>query len=362
MQSSAISQSGHVLSLYASGREPLPLRAGEIVTADVLSVGSDNAATIRLKNTVLEVQTDVALKKGDTLTLRVEKQENTVYLRLAGNAFEQPDSVKSALVSALSGFEKLKPAAEGMARLVNLLSRLPEPLKENLPEVDIISRFLLQIEHLSANAMKDMVQNGGVFFETKLRVLALGLEAEGGAVDIEAGRIIAGDLKASLLRLKDTFLAPAVLEQVRSRISPDELLGALNTVLRNIEFYQLQSKLSDSLQFFLPLVWRQLKDGEIIVRQYDHGKPGERSYACTVNLDLERAGKVRVNLAYQAGYVHVTCAAENSAFSRLFQDGSDLLAGQFSASGLRLGHLAVHHEPQIDFRRNHAPEGLSIRV
>ena len=75
-----------------------------------------------------------------------------------------------------------------------------------------------------------------------------------------------------------------------------------------------------------------------------------------------RAGKVRVNLAYQAGYVHVTCAAENSAFSRLLQAESDDLAARFSASGLRLGHLAVHHEPKIDFRRNHASEGLSIRV
>jgi hypothetical protein len=85
-------------------------------------------------------------------------------------------------------------------------------------------------------------------------------------------------------------------------------------VLRNIEFCQLQSKLSDSLQFFLPLVWQQLKDGEIIIREYDRGDPGELSYACTVNLDLERAGRVRVNLAYQSGQVQVTCAAENRSF------------------------------------------------
>jgi hypothetical protein len=363
MQSSPLSQAAQIFSLCTSGREALPFRAGEIVTADVLSVRSDNTATIRLKNTVLEVQIDIPLQKGDTLTLRVEKQENTVYLRLAGNAVEQPDSIKSALASALSGFEKLKPATEGMIRLVGLLSTIPGPLKANLPEIDIINRFLLQIERLSGSTIKEIVENGGVFFETKLRVLALGLDAEGGAAaDLEAGRIIANDLKASLLRLKDTFLAPAVLEHIRSRVSPDELLGALNTVLRNIEFYQLQSKLSDSLHFFLPLVWQQLKDGEIIVRQYDHGKPGERSYSCTVQLDLERAGKVRVNLAYQAGRVHVTCAAENSDFSRLLQAESDGLAAQFSASGLRFGHLAVHHEPKIDFRRSHVSQGLSIRA
>jgi hypothetical protein len=249
-----------------------------------------------------------------------------------------------------------------MVRLTALLATLPEALRKNMPEIDIISRFLLRIDDLSGQTLRDMVENGGVFFESKLRILALGMEDDGVAADIEAGRIIAGDLKASLLRLKDLFLAPAVLEHLRSRVSVDELLGSLNTVLRNIEFYQLQSKLTDSLQFFLPLVWQELRDGEIIVREYDHGKPGERSHVCTVCLDLDRIGKVRVHLQYQAGYVHVSCAAEHKGFSDALRDGADLLKGQFEATGLRLGHLAVHHEPAIDLRRNHSGEGLSIRA
>jgi hypothetical protein len=308
------------------------------------------------------VQSDVPLQKGDTLTLRVERQENAIYLRLGGNIpGQQVESVKGTILAALNSFEGLKPATAALMRLADLLSKLPESLRQNLPEIDIVGRFLLQIDNLSGKTMKDIVQNGGIFFETKLRILALGLEADGG-VDIEAGRIITDDLKATLLRLKDTFLAPAVLEHLRSSVSPDELLGALNMVLRNIEFYQLQSKLSDSLQFFLPLVWKQLKDGEIIVREYDRGDPGERSYACTVNLELEHIGKIRVVLVYEAGYVHVTCAAEDKRFSQLFQEGMDMLEKQFRSSGLRLGHLAVHHEPTIQFQRNPAEEEFSIRV
>lgn len=346
-----------------SGKETLPLRAGEIVTAEVLNVGASNDATVRLKSAVLDVQTDVPLQKGDTLTLRVERQENAVYLRLAGNAAEQQvGSVMGTVLVALNRFEGLRPGTEGMAKLVEMLSKLPESLRQILPEIDIISRFLLQIDNVSGKTMKDLVQNGGVFFETKLRILALGLEAEGAAADIEARRIIANDLKASLLRLKDAFLAPAVLERLRSSVSPDELIGALNTVLHNIEFYQLQSKLTDSLQLFLPLVWQQLKDGEIIIREYDSGNPGERSYACTGNLDLDRTGKVRVVLVYQTGCVHVTFAAEDSGFSRLLQDGADVLEQQFRSSGLRLRHVTVHHEPNIQFQSNVIDEGLSIRV
>ncbi len=361
MNAIPIRQTGQLLSLFTNGTETLPLAAGEIVTAEVLGTGAGNVATVRLKNAVLDVQTDVSLRKGDLLTLRVEKQENAVYLRLTGSA-DQSASVRNAALSALAGFEKLKPATESITELVSLLSRLPEGLRENLPEIDVISSFLLQIDRLSGKTLKGMVENGGVFFESKLRILAYGLEADGMTADIEAGRIIAGDLKAALLRLKDTLLSPSVLESLSTRVSTGDLLSALNAVLRNIEYCQLQSKLTDSLHFFLPLVWQQLKDGEIIMREYDHGKQGERSYACTVSLDLERAGKVRVDMLFQGGYIHVTCAAENSGFSQILQDGAQALEGQFKASGIRLGHLSVRHEPGLDLRKEYKGGGLSIRA
>ncbi len=363
MQGSRMPSEGKVFSLFVIGTEKLSLRAGELVSGEVRSVGPNDAATVRLKNAVVAVQTDVPLREGDRLTLRVERQENAISLRLGRKApNRQAGSVQEAIRSALDGFEDLMPGSEALMQLTDVLSKLPESLKQNLPEIDIIGRFLLRIDTVSGRTMKEVVQNGGVFFETKLRILALGLEADGAAADIEAGRIIAGDLKASLLRLKDTLLAPAVLEHVRTSVNPDDLLGALNAVLRNIEFYQLRSKLSDSLQFFLPLVWKQLTDGEIIMREYGHGEPGARSYACTVNVELEGIGKIRVLLAYQAGAVQVTCTAEDKRLSELFREGADMLEMQFRSSGLRLGHLSVYHAPRIEFPRNASSEEFSIRV
>lgn len=360
MQGSSIAQTSQVLSLFIGGKETLPLHAGEIVTAEVMRSGADNSATIKVKNTVLNVQTDVQVHKGDLLTLRVERQENTVYLRLAGQVSES-DSVEKALQSVLSRFEGLGSGTEGMARLISSLASLPQTIKAGLPEIDLINRFLLEMTNVSGKTLRDAVENGGVFFEAKLRILALGMEAEGDTAGIEAGRIIANDLKGSLLKLKDALLAPGILESAKSRINPDELMGALNTVLHNIEYYQVQSKLTDSLQFFLPLVWKQLRDGEIIMKQYQHGKPGEHSSACTVNLDLERVGKVRVHLLVQNRYVHVTCAAENSEMTKLLQDGADLLKEQFGSAGIRLGYLSVVHQQKIDFE-GMQPEGLSIRA
>ncbi len=349
MQGSPISQTGQVYTLSISGREVLPLRAGETVTAEVLHLGPDNTATIRLKNSSLDVQADVPLQKGDTFLLRVERQQTAVYLRLAGNAAPSVDEVKSTVLGSLNDFRKLGPGTEAMSRLVDLLKLMPRHIQENLPEIDIINRFLLQIDLLGGKTLQEVVKNGGVFFETKLRILALGMEADGTAADIEAGRIIASDLKASLLRLKDTFLSPVIMKCLKDTIRPDELSDALNTVLRNIEFCQLKSKLTDSLWFFLPLIWKELKDGEVILRESDQGRPGGNAYSCTINLDLERAGKVRVNLLFQGGYVHVNCAAEDGNFSRVLRGGADVLEQRFRASGLRLGNLSVYHQPEINF-------------
>ncbi len=363
MQGSAIPRAGKVFSLFVNGAEDPSLRAGELVTAEVLRAGPYGAATIRLKNAVVETRTAVPLQKGDTLTLRVERQENTIHLRLGGDApDQQARSVTRAPLSAFNSFEGIKPGLETLARLTALLLKLPESLRQNLPEIEIIRGFLLEIDDLSGKTVKDAVQNGGVFFETKLRILALGLEADGAVAEIGEGRIIANDLKASLLRLKDTLLAPAFLERLRSSLDPDDLLSAVNAALRSIEFYQLQSKLSDSLRFFLPLLWKQLRDGEIIVREYDPGRPDELSYACTMSLDLEQAGKIRVLLVYQAGAIRIACAAGNEHFSRLFREGVDVLEERFRSSGLRLGHCAVYHEPEQEFSRTPAAAGFSITM
>jgi hypothetical protein len=361
MQQSPITQVGHLFTLVMGAKDALPLRAGEVVSATVLRVNPDNTAAVRVKDTVLAVQTEIPLEPGTTVSLRVERQENTIYLRLAGNSAEGADSVKNALLPLMNSFGKIGSGTESMARLVELLNALPASLKENLPEIAIINRFLVQVEQLSGATLKDAVQNGGVYFESKLRILALGIEADGTSADIEARNIITNDLKASLLRLKETFLSPTVLENARNTVRPDEMIDALNTVLRNIEYYQVQSKMTDSLQFFLPLVWKQLKDGEIILRESDRGKPGERCHSCTITLDLERAGKMRVDLLSQGGYVHINVSAENKAFSQVVQDASELLGQQFSKAGLRLGNLHVHHQDRIEFSGSSA-SGLSIRV
>jgi len=362
MQSNAVMPAGNKsFTLFISGNDSLSLRSGEVVKAEVLSIGPGNTASIRVNKAVLEVRTEVPVQKGELLTLRVEKQENIVSLRLAGGASDSTDPLISAVLPALKGFQDLAPGAVGLTRLVALLTMLPAGLRENMPEIGVAERALLAMDQLSGQALKDVIQNGGVFFETKLRILAYGMETEGSASDAAARHYIAGDLKAALLRLKETVLYPRFLDETaQSGVKTNDLLDALNGVLRNIEFYQLQSKLTDSLLFFLPLVWEALKDGELVMREVDRG-PGSRTSSCSIYLDLERAGRVRVNLLLRKHSLQVDCAAENDELCRLLRDNSGLLESRIESSGLRLGSLSIHHETTIDFE-THRAAGISIRA
>ncbi|HUJ19133.1 MAG TPA: flagellar hook-length control protein FliK [Nitrospirota bacterium] len=362
MQSSPVPPVGKNLALSVSGNDAFALKPGTEVKAEVVGIGPDNSVSIKVNDSVLTAQSEVQLQMGDLLSLRVERQESVIYLRLAGNTVETADNVKNAILPALENLQDLQPAAEWMLRLSGLLSRIPEDLRMNMPEVDMIDRFLIPLNKLTASALKEAVQDGGVFFETKLRILAMGMEADADAANIEAKHVITGDLKAALLRFKETLLQPGFDEFPSSNaLDRKGLLEAVNGILRNIEYYQLQSKLTDSLQLFLPLVWKELRDGELILRQSDRGSPGERTFSCCINLDLERAGKVQVRLLLQAGSVHVSCAAENRTFSGLLQESSSLLEKQLESAGLRLGGLTIQHEARIDFAA-HGPAGLSIRA
>lgn len=363
MQNRAVSQSGgKSFTLVVSGSDAVSLRPGEIVTAEVLGLEGDHSVSIRLNDTVLSVRTDVPVQKGDVLSLRVEKQENFDYLRLAGSEAESADAARSDVPPAQGQPGNFMAGAETLVRLLDLLQGVPEELRGNMPEIAVMERFLLPLEQLSGKTLKDAVENGGVFFETKLRILAHGLEIDGPSADLEAKHIIANDLKAALLRLKDTLLRPGFLDLVaNSGVDAKAVLDTLNGALKHIEFYQLQSKLTDSLQFYLPLVWKELKDGELILRESDRGQQNERSYSCSIHLDLEGAGRVRVNLLLQAGSVHVSCAAENNGLYGLLRNSSGMLEAQFKASGLRLGSLTIRHEDNVDFD-THRAAGLSIRA
>jgi hypothetical protein len=360
MQIPPTPQPSQDFQLSVSSRAQLLLRTGEIVQAEVLTV-TETAVAIRMKNSIVEARTTLPLKEGDTILLKVEGWENELRLRLLPKDGSDIISLKNTILSAIATLKGAKPAAEDLKLLAALIKNMPLSLTSSLPELQTLEKLLPSLASITGGLLKDAIQDSGVFLETKLRLQVL-QGTEGKPFFADQGQAAKSDLKAALLILRDALDRPDVADSLlRSGGKPASLAGAVDNLLRNIEVLQLQSRLNDTLQVFIPFVWQDLKEGELTFRESEQAREGDRAYSCTLNLDLERAGKLTAWALLQSGGIHVNIAAENEKFANLLQENAELLRIQFETTDLILGSLTIQQPGAVNFTSAHS-NGLNIRI
>jgi len=161
--------------------------------------------------------------------------------------------------------------------------------------------------------------------------------------------------------LRDMLDNPFTIDQFRNAgIVPQQLAQTIEKLIGNIEFLQMQSKLGESLQLFLPLIWKDLKEEWITFKKTGRGL-ADPAYTCTVNLDLERIGKLRSHVHLHSGIIHVRMFSNNPAFVNTLQDHAELLGNQLEIVGLKLGGMNITYKRDLDFSRD-VSDGLDIRV
>jgi len=361
MQLPPISQAGQDFNVIISPKNAIVLTLGEVVQAEVLTV-TDTAVAIRMKNTVLEARTNVPLKEGEIVSLLVEGKDNEIRLRLVRGREEDAGSLRNTVLSTLATLKGLRPAAEDVNALNALLKALPQGLKNTIPGMRALENLLPSLEGMSGSVLKNAVEGSGVYFETKLRLFAMVAGGDNGAAGLKPQAFSTGDMKAALLVLQESLGSKNILDRLlQSGVKTETLAAVVDDLLRNVESFQLQSRLNDTLQVFIPFVWQELKDGELIFRESDRDRVGEEAYSCTVNLDLERAGRISARVLLQSGQIYVDISSENDRFSQFLQEGADVLKIQFETAGIRLGNLSIRHQPQMNFKATPAG-GLNIRI
>ncbi|HTF99757.1 MAG TPA: flagellar hook-length control protein FliK [Nitrospirota bacterium] len=346
-------------NVIVSPKNLIALQLGEIVQAEVLTV-TDTMVAVRMKSTILEARTDLPLTEGQVLSLQVEEAGPEIRLRLLQHDEQSAGAVRSTIMNALAALKDLKPAAGDLQVIARFLETASQGLKQTLPELNVLERMLPALENLSGPALKKAVQESGVFFEAKLRLLVMN-ESDGAAAAKPTETSLT-DMKAALLQLKESLGTAGMLERlIQSGMRPERLTAAVDNVLKNTELFQLQSQLSDTLQVFVPFVWQDLREGELVFREAERGLPGEHACSCTINLDLDRVGKVSARVLLQGGLVYVDMLAENDVFSRMLEDNSALLKARFDTAGLRIGGFTFRRESSIESGPGQAG-GLNLRV
>jgi hypothetical protein len=361
MQLPSISQPLPDANLTVSPKTSLVLQIGDVVQAEVLTV-TDTAVAIRMKGNLLEARTNVPLREGETITLMVEGNGDEIRLRLLRGGEGNGGSIQNALLSALNTLKGLRPVAEDVKLLNALMNTMPGALKEMLPGLSVLEKLMASLDGLSGGVLKNAIRDSGVYLETKLRLLVMAEGRDDPAVGRKLTALIDGDMKAALLSLKQSLGNSDVVGRLfQNNVKADTLMSAVDNLLKNMELLQLQSRLSDTLQVFVPFLWQDLRDGELIFRESGREGAEQEAYSCTVNLDLERAGRMSARVLLQSGQIHADVSAESDRFFRLLQEGASLLREHFESAGIKLGTLMIRHQPGIDFKMSEAG-GLNIRV
>jgi len=327
----------------------LNLREGELVRAVVVAVSPSNRVSVRLKNRLLEAKSTLPLQEGEELLLQVELQEQGIRLRVVEGGYSQPERIRELISSW--GAERLRP--DEFSAWKGLIEGLPE--LDPLPELSTLKGFFPQMDLMAPGALKQLLESIGIFFEAKLRnaIIANILNRE------EIERLIRNDLKGHLLRIRQGLRHPEITRQLfKGKILPQELSRHIDRLIRHIEYYQLLSRLEESLHLFLPISWPHLKDAELVIKGTPR-KPLERKgYLCIIRLELERIGRLLIHLFMYADRIHIKLLTDNERFKDLLQRSLRQLEERLT-SQVKIGHLTVEIEKEPQLRAVWL-EGLDI--
>ena len=361
----------------------LSLRKGEFVKAEVIRMLGPGRVEVRLKGTTLTARTTLPLKPGVPVSLRVDGLDgNQIRLHLLSTPSESEAEMREILLAAMrSGKISRMKASEITGLIKKDLTDLPSSVRKALPEIQKIIDFFKSGENLQPDNFGMTVRQSGGFFETGLRILLRRLLSEesllkepparggrtqaatperpgrsgepppepAGARQAQAAstlirRHIESDLKGLLLSLREKLTRKDTLQILRQEgVSLRILRGTIDRLISNIEHHQFHSALSETVQTWIPLIWEDLKDGELrFERGVEDGE--ERSFRCAVRLDLEGHGRVISLLYYTPGGFNLRFFTESREFMERIISNRDRLRAQFEEAGLNLQSVTVSRE------------------
>jgi hypothetical protein len=329
----------------------LSLKVGDIINAEVIEVMDSGSVSLRIihesgqKTPIIIAKPDMPLSIGERLLLKVTDLGEQIRLQLMGmsnelKANDGTEAIASRIYAMLSDLSNSRLKSEDMRLLIRFFRSMPDAVKSVLPEINILSGIMPEIESLNQKLLKRSVEGSGVVFESRLKLLT--------AKELmDAGELAVVDAKGLILKIIGK-LSDAEVINVLKMLGFDhkEMEKTLNRMLRNIEFFQLTSYINDLLYTFLPVSWYGLRDGELMFKR-DKGAKGD-SFTCRVYLSFERIGSLLVSVTLFNKAFYVTFYAEMPDTVEMILSAKALLEKRFIESGLLLNAVNVSQRLDID--------------
>jgi|GEM_PF-1869060 hypothetical protein len=372
----AVSNTGNVLTFVNPSGKTVSMKIGTVVKAEVMEAIDSGMVALRvippvgksedMQGLIIRARSEVPMSKGQTVFLEVLSGGKTIKLRLVGvskgMAETSADNDSTAILKLLSGLSGSRLSSKDFKLITDMFKSLPESIKEAFPEFKAIEKLLPQIQNLNGRVLKMAAEGSGLMFESRLKFAAL----EGLAAASKSGLqgiFMSGvdkDLKALLLKIKDKLKNQKILKALKHEgFRHAEVAEAVSRLIRNIEFFQLTSKLNEILYMFLPVSWEELNDGELSFRKNTDGK--KESYTCDINLDLEPFGRLSVSVTMFDGAFYVTFLAEKADTAELINSERENLQKRFEAQGLPLKIVNISQRQEIIFGGK-PQQGVDLKV
>ena len=147
-----------------------------------------------------------------------------------------------------------------------------------------LKNFFPNIKDLTPEKLKEALINSGIFYENKIK--------KGKIRDLNK------DIKGILLSKKD--------------ISSEE-----KRLIREIESYQILSKLTGGIFSYIPVLWEDLKRGDIFMKK---GNKGKNVYFCRIDLDFKSLGKVFTGVFLFGKDLYLNFYVENERLKNLINN------------------------------------------
>lgn len=256
--------------------------------------------------------------------------------------------LQHALRTALPG---LIPDIQG--RILQLIRELPREIEYSLLKENLAG-ILIPMEDLDSGRLKNALDDTGVLLEAKLRALSKNLFAGEPSAPSEKSKL-GNDLKLIILQLKEAIQyrkepdsAAGFIERFREGSAKSgerelpfsqNILRTIDTLIKGVETFQLISKISDSFYTFLPVLWNDLKRGELTLKRKQ--QPKGISYSCVIHLELERMGPISVLLFMQSRNFYINFKTDHPVLNRFISSRLEDLQESFNREGLNLRSVSV---------------------
>ncbi len=250
----------------------LTLKAGETLKAEVIDVLPSGGIVLRAKGAHITVQTEIPLKKDTQLLLKVLDTKDSV------------NKIKLQIISVIDK-NQIYISPKGLENISSLLLQFPE-LKEafsdfifnNLPLLENLSKekkaFLFNIikslaENISINTLKDK----------SFLIYIKNLTPE----NLQKALLSTGVLFETKIKKEET-----TSEDLKFKILKENKEDSIQILINQ---HQTLSVLGNGFSTFLPVLWEDLKRGDIFFQ-----KKNQKHFFCRIDLDFVSVGKITVDI------------------------------------------------------------------